>query len=56
MRARVMLTGCTTGGRFLGRICVLSFRTRRRHVEAAVEQIGEEAEEILAGRTRPCAG
>jgi aromatic-L-amino-acid/L-tryptophan decarboxylase len=55
-RGRVMLTGCTTGGRFLGRICVLSFRTRRRHVEAAVEQIGEEAAEILAGRTRPCAG
>jgi aromatic-L-amino-acid decarboxylase len=55
-RGRVMLTGCTTGGRFLGRICVLSFRTRRRHVEAAVEQIGEEAVEILAGRTRPCAG
>jgi hypothetical protein len=28
---------------------VLSFRTRRRHVEAAVEQIGEEAAAILAG-------
>jgi aromatic-L-amino-acid decarboxylase len=48
-RGRVMLTGCTAGGRFLGRICVLSFRTRRRHVEAAVEQIGEEAAAILAG-------
>jgi aromatic-L-amino-acid decarboxylase len=46
-RGRVMLTGCTTGGHFLARICVLSFRTRRRHVEAAVEQIGEEAAVIL---------
>jgi aromatic-L-amino-acid/L-tryptophan decarboxylase len=55
-RGRVMLTGCTTGGQFLGRICVLNSRTRRRHVEAAIAQIGEEATKILAGRTRPCAG
>jgi aromatic-L-amino-acid/L-tryptophan decarboxylase len=54
-RGRVMLTGCETGGRFLGRICVLSFRTRRRHVEAAVEQICEESAAALAGRTRPSA-
>jgi aromatic-L-amino-acid decarboxylase len=52
-RGRVLLTGCTTGERFLARICVLSFRTRRRHVEAAVEQIGEEAAAILAGRAGP---
>jgi aromatic-L-amino-acid decarboxylase len=55
-RGRVMLTGCTAGGRFLGRICVLSFRTRRRHVEAAVEQIGEETAAILAGRAGPSPG
>jgi aromatic-L-amino-acid decarboxylase len=42
-RDRVMLTGCTAGGRFLGRICVLCFRTRRRDVEAAVAQLAEEA-------------
>jgi aromatic-L-amino-acid decarboxylase len=42
-RGRVMLTGCTAGGRFLGRLCVLCFRTRRRDVEAAVAQLGEEA-------------
>jgi aromatic-L-amino-acid decarboxylase len=42
-RGRVMLTGCTAGGRFLGRICVLSFRTRRREVETAVAQLAEEA-------------
>ena len=55
-RGRVMLTGCTTDGRFLARICVLSFRTRRRHIEAAVEQIGEEAAAILAGEARPSRG
>jgi aromatic-L-amino-acid decarboxylase len=42
-RGRVMLTGCTARGRFLGRICVLSFRTRRRDVETAVAQLAEEA-------------
>jgi aromatic-L-amino-acid decarboxylase len=47
-RGRVLLTGCTVDGRFLARICVLSFRTRRQHVEAAVEQIVEEAEGLLA--------
>jgi aromatic-L-amino-acid decarboxylase len=45
---RVMLTGCTVDGRFLARVCVLSFRTRRRHVEAAVEQIIQEAASLLA--------
>jgi aromatic-L-amino-acid decarboxylase len=48
-RGRVMLTGCTVDGRFLARVCVLSFRTRRRHVEDAVEQIVEEAAGLLAG-------
>jgi aromatic-L-amino-acid decarboxylase len=47
-RGNVMLTGCTTDGRFLARVCVLSFRTRRQHVETAVEQIIEEAARILA--------
>ena len=48
-RGQVMLTGCTVDDRFLARFCVLSFRTRQRHVETAVEQIIEEAEAILAG-------
>jgi len=47
-RGRVMLTGCTVDRRFLARVCVLSFRTRRRHVDAAVEQIIEEAAGILS--------
>jgi aromatic-L-amino-acid decarboxylase len=48
-RGRFMLTDCTVDGRFLARVCVLSFRTRRRHVEDAVEQIVEEAAGLLAG-------
>jgi aromatic-L-amino-acid decarboxylase len=42
-RGRAMLTGCTLDGQFLARVCVLSFRTRRSHLETAVDQIIEEA-------------
>ena len=39
-RGRVMLTGCTADdGRFLGRVCVLSFRTRQERIDACVEDI-----------------
>jgi aromatic-L-amino-acid decarboxylase len=49
-RGQVMLTGCSMDERFLARVCVLSFRTRRRHVETAVEQIIEEAAAVIADR------
>lgn len=49
-RGQVMLTGCTVNERFLARVCVLSFRTRRQNVETAVEQIIEEMAAILAER------
>ena len=42
-RGRVMLTGCEVGGRFLGRICVLSFRTHAEHIDACVQHLAEEA-------------
>jgi aromatic-L-amino-acid/L-tryptophan decarboxylase len=51
-RGRVMLTGCTVDGRFLARMCVMCFRTRKRHVDEAVDQIIEEAERILAEGVR----
>ncbi|MBM3986130.1 MAG: hypothetical protein FJ296_10670 [Planctomycetes bacterium] len=47
-RQRVMLSGCTVGERYLARICVLSFRTRAAHVDAAVEDVAAEAG-VLAG-------
>jgi len=50
-RGRVYLTGCTTEGRFLARVCVLSFRTRKQHVDACVEDVTEETRAILARRT-----
>ena len=51
-RGRVMLTGCTVDGRFLARLCVLSFRTRRERVDEAVDHIVEEAERILSEALR----
>ena len=46
-RGRVMLTGCTVDGRYLGRVCVLSFRTRRDRIQACVEDVAAEAAAIL---------
>ncbi len=49
-RGRVMLTGCTTGGRFLARVCVLSFRTRQADIDTCVEHVAEEAAKVLAAQ------
>ena len=48
LRNRVMLSGAIVDGRFLARVCVLSFRTRARHVEACVTDLAEEAAAVLA--------
>jgi aromatic-L-amino-acid decarboxylase len=46
-RGRVMLTGCTVDDRYLGRVCVLSFRTRRDRIDACVEDVASETAAIL---------
>jgi aromatic-L-amino-acid/L-tryptophan decarboxylase len=38
-RGRVMVTGCTAHGRYLGRVCVLSFRTHAERIDALVEDM-----------------
>jgi aromatic-L-amino-acid decarboxylase len=45
-RGRVMVTGCTTHGRFLGRVCVLSFRTHQPQIDALVEDLAASIDEI----------
>jgi aromatic-L-amino-acid/L-tryptophan decarboxylase len=45
-RGRVMVTGCTAHGRFLGRVCVLSFRTHRAQIDALVEDLAASIDEI----------
>ena len=47
-RRRVFLTATTVGGRFVLRICVLSFRTHRERMEMALEDIRAAREEALA--------
>lgn len=47
-RGQIMLTGATVGERYLGRICVLSFRTRRAQMEQCVRQLSEESALLLA--------
>lgn len=49
-RGRVMMTGCRTKDRFLGRVCVLSFRTRAEQIEQLVEDTREELAALLAER------
>jgi len=47
-RGRVMLTGCVVDGRYLARICVLSFRTHGEHVQACVEDLAADCAAIRA--------
>ena len=47
-RGRVFLTGCATEGRYLARVCVLSFRTRQQHIDACVEDVTCAARAILS--------
>jgi len=44
----VMMTGCEIEGRFLGRICVLSFRTHADHIDACVQHLTEESVSLIA--------
>ncbi len=43
---RVFLSGTTIDGRFVARVCVLSFRTRAAHIDACVEDIAKAAASV----------
>jgi aromatic-L-amino-acid decarboxylase len=45
-RGRVMVTGCATHGRYLGRVCVLSFRTHQPQIDALVDDAAAVLGEI----------
>jgi aromatic-L-amino-acid decarboxylase len=51
-RKRVYLTGTSLQGRFVIRICVLSFRTHRDRMEMALEDIRNAVLEVNGGRGR----
>jgi aromatic-L-amino-acid decarboxylase len=46
-RGRVMVTGCEAHGRFLGRVCILSFRTHQAQIDALVEDFDAAIRDIL---------
>ncbi|MEZ5284562.1 MAG: hypothetical protein R2712_07105 [Vicinamibacterales bacterium] len=46
-RGRVMVSGAAARGRYLGRVCVLSFRSHQREVDWLVEDLGGVLGEIL---------
>jgi len=46
-RGRVMLTGCTARGRFLGRVCVLSFRTHQTEIDHLLEDLSASLRQIV---------
>jgi aromatic-L-amino-acid decarboxylase len=46
-RGKVFLTGCEAGARYLGRICVLSFRTRQERIDTCLRHLEEEAAAIV---------
>ena len=46
-RGKVLLSGCTVDGRYLARVCVLSFRTRMAQMETAVQHLAEEAAPLI---------
>jgi len=45
-RRRVMLTGCETHGRYMARVCILSFRTHDAQIDALVEDLAAAIQEI----------
>jgi aromatic-L-amino-acid decarboxylase len=47
-RGRVMVTGCTAHGRYLGRVCVLSFRTHQQEIDALIEDMATVIQELQA--------
>src|SRR5438876_7031530 len=49
-RGRVMVTGCTAHGRYLGRVCVLSFRTHAAQIDALVEDMAAVIHRIRRAR------
>jgi aromatic-L-amino-acid decarboxylase len=59
-KQRVLLTGVMAGGRFLLRMCILSFRTHADRVDAALADVASSLAEVLEerrdGRLEPARG
>ena len=47
-RGRVMISGAVAGGRYVGRVCVLSFRTHAAQIDHLVEDMAAAIAEVVA--------
>lgn len=47
-RGRVMISGAVAGGRYVGRVCVLSFRTHAVQIDHLVEDMAAAIAEVVA--------
>jgi aromatic-L-amino-acid decarboxylase len=50
-RGRVMVTGAVARGRYVGRVCVLSFRTHAAQIDALVEDLDASIRDIVGVRS-----
>ena len=46
-RGRVMISGAVAGGRYVGRVCVLSFRTHAAQIDHLVEDLAAAIAEVV---------
>ncbi len=46
-RGRVMVSGAVAGGRYIGRVCVLSFRTHAPQIDALVEDLAAAIHDVV---------
>jgi aromatic-L-amino-acid/L-tryptophan decarboxylase len=46
-RGRVMVTGAVARGRYVGRVCVLSFRTHRATIDALIDDLAASIDRLL---------
>ena len=47
-RGRVMISGAVAGGRYVGRVCVLSFRTHAEQIDHLVEDLSAAITDVVA--------
>lgn len=50
-RGRVMITGAVARGRYVGRVCVLSFRTHQAEIDALLYDMTAALHEIRPARS-----
>jgi aromatic-L-amino-acid decarboxylase len=46
-RGRVMISGAVAGGRYVGRVCVLSFRTHAPQIDHLIDDMGAAIDDIV---------